>query len=134
MKGKRLSKDERLRVVEAYKGGAGATTLAREYGVSRWTVYRLVERYEKTGSVETGWKNSGRKPGLTKAQLAAIEKILTKNPSARMKDIHDTLNLPCTLRALYYIVKKMGIARANTIREPKKKNALPVWKGRAYLW
>ncbi len=131
---KRLTKEERLRIVEAHKSGVGTTALAREYGVSRWTVYRLVQRYEETGDVELGFDRCGRKPGLTKAQLAAIQKILAKDPSTKMRDLHERLHLPCTLRALYYIVKKMGVERANAIREPKKKNALPVWKGRAYLW
>ena len=89
---------------------------------------------EETGDVELGFDRCGRKPGLTKAQLAAIQKILAKDPSTKMRDLHERLHLPCTLRALYYIVKKMGVERANAIREPKKKNALPVWKGRAYLW
>lgn len=134
MVGKRLSTEERLRIVEAHKSGAGMTELGRAYGVSRWTIYRLVQRYEETGSVELDFKRCGRKTSLTKGQIAAIEKILKKNPGARMQDIHDQLNLPCTVHALYYIVRKLGIERANVMPEPKKKNALPVWKGRAYLW
>ena len=133
-RGKRLEKDERLQIVEAHKNGAGVTALAREYGVSRWTVYRLVERYEKTGNVELSFSRCGRKTKLTKAQLAAIQKALAESPNIRMQELHDRLQLPCTLHALYYIVKRMGFERGLAVPEPKKKNALPVWKGRAYLW
>ena len=133
-RGKRLEKDERLRIVEAHKNGAGTTELAREYGVSRWTVYRLVDRFEKTGSVDLGFDRCGRKSKLTKPQLAAIKKALAENPSISMQELHDRLQLPCTFRALYYIVKKMGFERGLAVPEPKKKNALPVWKGRAYMW
>ena len=133
-RGKRLNKEDRLRIIEAHKTGAGMTELAREYGVSRWTVYRLVQRFKETGTVDLSFDRCGRKPKLTKPQLAAIQKAIAENPDVRMQEIHDRLQLPCTLRTLYYIVKKMGFERGLAVREPKKKNALPVWKGRAYWW
>ncbi len=133
-RGKRLNQDDRLRIVEAHKNGAGTTELAREYGVSRWTVYRLVQRFEETGSVDLAFKRCGRKPKLTALQLLAVKEMLAENPKASLQDIHDALKLPCTLRALYYIVKKHGFERGTAPQEPKKENPLPVWKGWTHLW
>ena len=133
-RGKRLEKEDRLRIIEEHKNGAGMTALAREYGVSRWTVYRLVQRFKETGKVDLSFDRCGRKTKLTKPQLAAIRKAVAENPDIRMQELHDRLQLPCTLHTLYYIVKKMGFERGLAVREPKKKKALPVWKGRAYWW
>lgn len=133
-RGKRLNQDDRLRIVEAHKNGAGTMELAREFGVSRWTVYRLVQRFEETGAVDLAFKRCGRKPKLTALQLLAVKEMLAENPKASLQDIHDALKLPCTLRALYYIVKKHGFERGTAPQEPKKENAFPVWKGWTHLW
>lgn len=134
-RGKRLNKEDRLRIIEAHKNGASTAALSREYGVSRWTVYRLVQRFEKTGSVDLAFKRCGRKSKLTAMQLLSLKEALANNPKASLQDIHDALRLPCTLRALYYIVRKHGFERGTaTGEEPKKENVLPVWKRRAYLW
>ncbi len=132
-RGKRLNKDDRLRIVEAHKNGASTAALAREYGVSRWTVYRLVQRFEETGAVDLAFKRCGRKPKLTALQLLAVKEALAEQPNASLQDIHDALKLPCTLRALYYIVKKHGFERGAAVEEPKQETPFPVWKGCAYL-
>ena len=133
-RGKRLNKDDRLRIVEAHKNGASTAALAREYGVSRWTVYRLVQRFEETGAVDLAFKRCGRKPKLTALQLLAVKEALAEQPKASLQDIHDALKLPCTLRALYYIVEKHGFQRGTDDGQPKKEKTLPVWKGWTHLW
>lgn len=133
-RGKRLNKEDRLRIIEAHKNGASTAALAREYGVSRWTVYRLVQRFEETGAVDLAFKRCGRKPKLTALQLLAVKEALAENPKASLQDIHDALKLPCTLRALYYIVEKHGFQRGTDDGQPKKEKTLPVWKGWTHLW
>lgn len=132
-RGKRLNKEARFRIIEAHKNGASTAALAREYGVSRWTVYRLVQRFEETGQVDLRFARCGRKPKLTASQLAAIQKALAEEPNLRMQELHERLQIPCTLRALYYIVKKKGFKRGRDDAEPKKNLPFPVWRGRAYL-
>ena len=144
-KTERLTTPERRRVVAEYAEGAKMSALAAKYGVSRWTIYRLLKRYEETGKVGLDFDRCGRKSKLSAAQKEAVREALTADPDADLQALLDRLALPCTLRALYYIVKQMGFRRG-----PKRERVkltrpalpldspeiapLPVWKGRAYLW
>ena len=141
----RLTTAERWRVIAAYAEGAKMSALAKEYGVSRWTIYRLLKRYEETGRVSLDFDRCGRKSKLSAAQKEAVREALAADPDTDLQALLDRLALPCTLRALYYIVKQMGFRRGTRHEkikltrpakppDPPEIAPLPVWKGRAYLW
>ncbi|MBQ8698105.1 MAG: helix-turn-helix domain containing protein [Schwartzia sp.] len=134
--GKRLTVGQRWDVVEAYAKGERTADLAKKYEVSRWTIYRLLRRYQETGNVDLEFGRCGRKSKLTKFQQDAIRAALEANPHTNMQELHDRLRLPCTMRGLYYIAKKMGFERPTfkMSEPPKQENdkPLPVWRGLAY--
>ncbi|MBO4853346.1 MAG: helix-turn-helix domain-containing protein [Schwartzia sp.] len=144
-KDKRLTTAERWRVVAEFAEGAKMSALAAKYDVSRWTIYRLLKRYEETGKVSLDFDRCGRKSKLTEAQKEAVREALVADPDADLQALLDRLALPCTLRALYYIVKQMGFRRGAKRERIKLTRPVtppdspeiaprPVWKGRAYLW
>ena len=94
--GTRLSTAERQRIVRAHDEGVQTAALAREYGVSRWTIYRLLQRYKETGSVELDFDRCGRKTKLTQYQLDAIRAALTAaaNAAAKMHNADFFIYLP----------------------------------------
>ena len=146
--GRRLSTEERNRIVEEYKSGARAAHLARSHGVSRWTIYRLIDRYDRTGSVEVHFARSGRRSKITDEQREAIREALTKDPKADLSTLMKRLNITCTLRGLYYALEKMGFPRSGKRPEPKEERIgpglrpkpitggteNPVWKGWGEFW
>ena len=136
--GNRLSAGARRSIVEAHANGERTADLARQYEVSRWTIYRLLKRYEETGNVDMDFDHCGRKPKLSESQLAAVRAALTADPHMRMQELHARLGLPCTLRTLYSVAKKMGFERPErapqeTPKQPKEK-IFPIWKGWENFW
>src|SRR5580692_10611364 len=51
---------ERLKFVERYKAGEAMSSLCREFGISRKSGYKFVDRFEKSG--EAGLLDSSRRP------------------------------------------------------------------------
>lgn len=47
-----ISPAQRLRIIELHYGGMGATPISQEVGVIRANVYRLIELYRNSGSIE----------------------------------------------------------------------------------
>ncbi len=137
-RGKRLSLSERWEIVAAHGKGQTAAALAKEYNVSRWTIYRLLRHYQETGRVTPEFSRCGRKPSLSESQLASVQAALTADPNTNMKELHQRLHLPCGLRTLYNIAKRMGIEpaepHAQEAWEYTAGNVLPIWKGREYIW
>lgn len=64
-----LNNQARKSLVETYKIFGDAPKVAKVFGVTRWTVYRLNEQFEKTGSVELKTSTRGRKAKLSEENL-----------------------------------------------------------------
>jgi transposase-like protein len=67
---------ERLRFVERYKAGESMSELCREFGISRKSGYKFVERFERWG--EAGLLDSSRRPRHigTRTPEALVEQIV----------------------------------------------------------
>ena len=64
--------EARKLLLQALKEIQNVWEVARNYSVNRSTVYRLKERFEKTGSIETLTYLRGRKPALKPAEIDSI--------------------------------------------------------------
>ena len=60
-----LNNQARKSLVETYKIFENAPKVAEAFGVTRRTVYRMNEQFEKTGSVELKTSTRGRKRKLS---------------------------------------------------------------------
>lgn len=71
-----LHSEARRLLVEAYERSHDAKGIAAVYGVSVPIVYRLAKQKEKTGSVDLGVSQRGRKHELREKELTRIEQTI----------------------------------------------------------
>lgn len=48
-----ITPNERHQIIKAYKKTPSFVQLAKDFSQSRWTIGRIIRKYEKTGSVAT---------------------------------------------------------------------------------
>lgn len=112
----RTMTDMRMELMMKLREGARVTDLAREYEVSRKTIYKFKQRFEKHGV--RGLEDRSRRPArLAKALAPAIEqavlKLKEKYPTWGAKKIH--AHLPKSDPGLY-------VPARSTIHEMLKRN------------
>lgn len=74
-----LHEEARELLVQGYESTHDAAGIAKAYGVSERTVYRLVCQKRKTGSVAPRTSQRGRKPVLTADNKENIRRCIDKN-------------------------------------------------------
>ena len=94
MGGKRMSHDERVRVIECWKQGDPLREISARFNRSKSTIYRLLRRAKALpdGAVPDPIKASGRPRKLTKGLLRLIKLQLLKNPwltAAEIKNFYE---------------------------------------------
>ena len=94
MGGKRMSHDERVRVIECWKQGDPLREISARFNRSKSTIYRLLCRAKALpdGAVPDPIKASGRPRKLTKGLLRLIKLQLLKNPwltAAEIKNFYE---------------------------------------------
>lgn len=111
-----LHNESRNLLVQAFEKNHNAKQTAQDFDVSLWTVYRLREQMQRTGSVDLRVSQRGRKAKLTQENIDAINTLVQKRPDITIREIKETLNLnvcPETIRKtvvrLGYRVKKKSI-------------------------
>ena len=103
-----LSTEVRELIVKAYEKSHNATEVAKNFSVSRTTVYDHVNRMRKTGSVAVQTGKRGRKPILSQQQLDEIAKIIINQPDISIHEIKEKLNLPVSEENIREKVIQMG--------------------------
>ena len=103
-----LSTEVRELIVKAYEKSHNATEVAKNFSVSRTTVYDHVNRMRETGSVAVQTGKRGRKPILSQQQLDEIAKIIINQPDISIHEIKEKLNLPVSEENIREKVIQMG--------------------------
>lgn len=125
MRGKMLTYDERLRIVDAYKRLHNAPEIAKVFGVAESTVYRLAAQERDTGDLKLHTNQRGRKRKLTSAQLDQVKEKIEERPDIALVDIIKELALPISESRLSRIVRQMGfrvkkkVMRASEQKRPR---------------
>lgn len=88
-----LHNEARNLILEAWDKLHNAKEIAECFSVNRSTVYRLVERKERTGSIETRTNMRGRKPALSQGEHQAIIKLVDDEPDITINEIIERLHL-----------------------------------------
>lgn len=111
-----LHNESRNLLVQAFEKNHNAKQTAEDFSVSKWTVYRLSEQMERTGSVDLRVNQRGRKAKLTQKDIEAIDALVQKQPDITIHEIKETLHLEVcdetvrkTVIRLGYRVKKKSI-------------------------
>ena len=103
-----LSTEVRELMVKAYEKSHNATEVARNFSVSRTTVYDHVNRMRETGSVAVQTGKRGRKPILSQHQLDEIAQTIIDRPDISIHEIKEKLDLPVSEENIREKVVQMG--------------------------
>ncbi len=91
-----LSTEVRELMVKAYEKSHNATEVARNFSVSRGTVYEYVNRKRKNESIEVKTSQRGRKPKLTQKNLDDIKNAIEEQPDITIHEITEKFALPAS--------------------------------------
>ena len=103
-----LSTEVRELMVKAYEKSHNATEVARNFSVSRTTVYDHVKRMRETGTVAVQTDKRGRKPILNQQQLNEIADTIINQPDITIREIKEKLDLPASEENIREKVIQMG--------------------------
>ena len=105
-----LSLDLRQRILDSYDEGEGTRQeIADRYRVSLGMVKKLLSQRKRTGDISPRHCYSGRKPYLTQEHQLQIRELIDRQPDIILHEIQEQLNLNCTVQAIHYLLKKMGM-------------------------
>lgn len=105
-----LSLDLRERIVAAYDAEEGTREeVARRFKVSVGMVKKLLAQRTKTGDLRPRHRFSGRKARLLPEQGPRLKALISRQPDLTLAELKTRLNLDCTVAAVHWVVKKLGL-------------------------
>ena len=111
-----LSLDLRQRILASYDAGEGTRQdIADRYRVSLGMVKKLLSQRKKTGDIAPRHSYSGRKPYFTQEHRQQIKALIDRQPDITLWEIREQLNLDCTLPAIHYVLRDMGMSFKKTL-------------------
>ena len=102
-----LHNESRNLLVQAFAKNHNAAQTAQDFSVSKWTVYRLRQQMERTGSVDLRVNQRGRKAKLTRQNIEAINDLIQKRPDITILEIKETLQLNACVETIRKAVIKL---------------------------
>ncbi|HEY6328659.1 MAG TPA: IS630 transposase-related protein [Blastocatellia bacterium] len=107
---KTLSLDLRERILASYDNLEGTRQeIADRYRVSVGMVKKLLQQRRHTGEIEARHAYSGRKPLIVQAHENQMRVLLGQKPDMTLKELREALSLDCSLPAIHYALKDMGL-------------------------
>lgn len=117
-----ISLDLRERILASYDQKEGTREeVARRYRVSLGLVKKLLQQRRRTGDIAPRHRFSGSKPRILPSHRAQMRTLLERKPDLTLPELRAATALHCTLPALHYALKKMGLTY-------KKRHSVPVSK------
>jgi len=130
---KTLSLDLRERILAAYDQEEGTREeVARRFRVSLGMVKKLLQQRRRTGHIGPRHHHSGRKPMIVASHQARMRQLLDHKPDLTLKELRAATGLACSLPAIHYVLKKLGLTYKKRHCTPASKPAttLPAPGGR----
>lgn len=119
---KALSMDLRERILKAYeKGDCTREQVARRFEVSVGMVKKLLARKRHGVKIGARYDRCGRKPRIVESHRQALSALLKQKPDMTLGQLRDALELDCTLPAIHYVLRGMGLTY-------KKRRSMPASK------
>lgn len=88
--GRPLSKDLRERIVEAVDGGESRQATAKRFAVSPSCVVKLIQRWQKTGSLEPGQMGGWKEHALSEHE-AVVHELIGQHPDLTLEELRAKL-------------------------------------------
>ena len=117
-----ISLDLRERILASYDHDEGTREqVARRYRVSLGLVKKLLQQRRRTGDIAPRHRFSGRKPFIVASHRQHLRNLLAHKPDLTLPELRQAAGLACTLPAIHYVLKHMGLTY-------KKRHSGPVNK------
>jgi transposase len=108
---KTLSLDLRERILAAYDAGQSTRqSVADRFLVSLGMVKKLLSQRKEIGDIAPRHKNAGRKPKITDAHRGRLRDLVAGRPDMTLEELRAATGLDCTLPAIHYALKAMGLS------------------------
>ena len=105
-----ISLDLRERILASYDQKEGTREeIAHRFRVSLGMVKKLLQRRREGGDIGPRYHLCGLKPGKVAAQAQTFRQLLGRKPDLTLKELRVAVALECTLPAIHYVLKKMGL-------------------------
>jgi len=105
-----LSLDLRERILTSYdQEESTREQIAGRYRVSLGMVKKLLQQRRDTGDIRPRHRYSGRKPKILGSHRQQLRKLLDKKPDQTLKELRSAVQLSCSLPAIHYVLKAMGL-------------------------
>lgn len=105
-----LSLDLRERILTSYdQEESTREQIASRYRVSLGMVKKLLQQRRDTGDIRPRHRYSGRKPKILGSHRQQMRKLLDKKPDQTLKELRSAMQLNCSLPAIHYVLKAMGL-------------------------
>lgn len=103
-----LHNEARELIVKAYEKSHNAAEVARNFSVSKWTVYNYVKKKKNKISIEVKTNQRGRKSKLLQQNLNDIKELINEQPDITIHEITEKLDLSASEETVRRAVVKMG--------------------------
>jgi transposase len=129
---KALPKEQREKIVSAYKNGLGtAEKIAEIFGIKARSVFKYLQIERETGDL-TPIPSPGRPPILTPDNLKIIRDIILLKPDGTLSDYKDQFyqktGIEVTIVTIHYAAKKLNFKRKKKVFSHPSKNDQMFWK------
>ena len=106
-----LGTQARELMVKAYQKSHNAAEVAKNFSVSKWTVYHYAKIANEGGNLAVQTSARGRKPALHDTDRKAIQDTIVGRPDITIQEIKDTLHLTVSIETIRQCVIKLGFSR-----------------------
>jgi transposase len=119
-----LSLDLRERILVSYDHQEGTRDeVADRYRVSLGMVKKLLQQRRRTGDIGPRHHYSGRKPMILASHHRQMQAMLGQKPDLTLRELRAAVALDCTLPAIHYALKKLGLTYKKRHSGPVSKTA-----------
>lgn len=125
-----ISLDLRERILASYDNEEGTREqVARHYRVSLGLIKKLLHQRRLTGDIAPRHRFSGRKPRILASHQGQMRELLKRKPDMTLPELRAAMALKCTLPAIHYVLKRMGLTYKKRHSVPANKTG-PTSRGR----
>lgn len=105
-----LSLDLRERILASYDNEEGTREeIAHRYRVSLGMVKKLLQQRRRLGEIGSLHHHSGRKPMILPVHQRRMSALLQQQPDLTLNEVRQAVELDCSLPAIHYALKKLGL-------------------------
>ena len=119
-----VSLDLRRRILKVYdQGQSTREEVAARFEVSLGMVKKLIQQRRHTGDIAPRHHRSGRKRKILASHERQLRTLLKNKPDMTLEELHEALELDCTLPAIHYTLERMGLSYKKRHSAPASRTA-----------